>query len=338
MEWFRFKVVLVVVLAFAIAKLPTPSEGANLHRIVVSYGSLGGAHAPLWLAKEAQLFERQGLDVSLVYIPSSFQPVMGLLSGSTQFMNYSALPSLEAYLRGADTVLIASAADRVEHHLVVHPSITNVKDLRGKTIGIGSLGSLIDVVLREGLRLSGISDKEVSIIPVGDSVGRITSLQRGKIHGTAISGAHLLVAQKSGFKTLIDFNKLPIEVSTSSILSTRSYVSNNTDTAVKFLKAWIEGLFMFRANRELGIKTLRKYTRMENDEVIEAVYNQYRDVNKTMAKPSISVVKSMYQLLSVMRPQTKTANPEGFADLNLFNEIETSGFFEQMNRQYAKNQ
>ena len=76
---------------------------------------------------------------------------------------------------------------------------------------------------------------------------------------------------------------------------------------------------------------------MEDDEVIEAVYNQYREINKPTAKPSVSVVKSMHRLLSVMRPNTKTADPEGFVDLNVFKEIETSGFLEQMNRQYGKN-
>ena len=333
----RFSVLSLITLTILTVGKFAAGEAAAFEKLVVSYGSLGGTHAPLWLAKDARLFEKQGLDVNLVYIPSSFQPVMGLLSGSTQFMNYSALPSLEAYLRGADTVLLASALDRVEHHLVVHPSIETVKDLRGKTIGIGSLGSLIDVVLREGLRLSGISDKEVSIIPVGDSVGRITALQKGRVQATAISGAHLLVAKKSGFKTLIDFNKLPIDVATSSILSTRAYVSNNVETTVKFVKGWLEGLYLFRANRELGIKALRKYTRMEDDEVIEAVYNQYREINKPTAKPSVSVVKSMHRLLSVMRPNTKTADPEGFVDLNVFKEIETSGFLEQMNRQYGKN-
>ena len=117
-----------------------------------------------------------------------------------------------------------------------------MKDLRGKTIGIGSLGSLIDVVLREAdFVLAEYRTEEVSIIPVGDSVGRITALQKGRVQATAISGAHLLVAKKSGFKTLIDFNKLPIDVATSSILSTRAYVSNNVETTVlKFVQGWLE--------------------------------------------------------------------------------------------------
>jgi ABC-type nitrate/sulfonate/bicarbonate transport system substrate-binding protein len=338
MKTSKMKFLVVTGLISVAAAMVKPSATAAFDKLVVSYGALTGGQAPLWLAKEARLYEKHGLDVNLVYVSSSFQPVMGLLSGSTQFMNYSALPSFEAYLRGADTVLLASAADRVEHHLVVHPSITSINDLRGKTIGIGSLGSLIDVVLREGLRLSGISDKEVTIVPVGDSAARISSLQIGKVQGTAVNGAYLLVAHKSGYKTLIDFTKLPIEVSTSSILSTKSYVTKNFDTTLKFLKAWTEGLFMFRANREIGIKILRKYTRIDDAEIIEAVYNQYRDINKATARPSLDVVHSMHRLLSMMRPQKTGRNPDGFVELSFFRELETSGFLERIKRQYGTGQ
>jgi ABC-type nitrate/sulfonate/bicarbonate transport system substrate-binding protein len=52
----------------------SPKQAASAEKMIVCYGSLGGTHAPLWLAKEARLFDKHGLDVNLVYIPSSFQP------------------------------------------------------------------------------------------------------------------------------------------------------------------------------------------------------------------------------------------------------------------------
>jgi NitT/TauT family transport system substrate-binding protein len=301
----------------------------------VNYGSLSGSQAPLWVAKEAGLFEKHGLDVNLVFISSSFKPVMALMSGSTQFMNLSSLPSLEAYLRGADTVLLASTSNTVEHHLMVQPTITNVKELPGKVLGIGSLGSLIDVVLREALRLSGISDQAVTILPVGNEVARVTSLQNGKINGTTVTGAYTLLLRQAGYRSLLDFSKLPIHVATSSIMSTRSFVSKNRTTTNKFLRAWVEGIFAFRANEELGRGILKKYTRIDNSAIIEAIYKHYRNLNTTTAKPSIPVVRSSHKLLSTMRPEMAGMNPDGFADLSFFQELETSGFLEQMNRQYA---
>jgi hypothetical protein len=83
---------------------------------------------------------------------------------------------------------------------------------------------------------------------------------------------------------------------------------------------------------------LRKYTRIDDPEIIEAVYNQYRDINKATARPSPDVVHSMYRLLSMMRPQKTGRNPDGFVELSFFRELETSGFLEQMKRQYGTGQ
>ena len=78
------------------------------------------------------------------------------------------MPALEAYQRGAETGMIASSMNQLEHAVVAQKSITSVDQLRGKMLGISALGSLTDIMMREGLRLNGISEKEVTIVPVGD--------------------------------------------------------------------------------------------------------------------------------------------------------------------------
>ncbi len=70
------------------------------------------------------------------------------------------MPPLEAYQRGADTAMITSSLNQLEHSLVVQKNITTTEQLRGKVMGISVLGSLTDIVLREGLRLSNLSEKD----------------------------------------------------------------------------------------------------------------------------------------------------------------------------------
>jgi len=77
-------------------------------------------------------------------------------------------------------------------------------------------------------------------------------LQNGSIQGTLLIGAQAAVAVRSGFRLLVDFSKLPLEVATSSILSRRAYVLKNRQTALKFLKAWVESTYLFKANRDVG--------------------------------------------------------------------------------------
>ena len=194
-----------------IEMLSASVQAATAEKINASYGAISGSMAPIWVAKEARLFEKHGLDLNLVYISGGPRSIMSLLGGSIQFVNHSGMPALEAYQRGADTALIASPMNQLEHSLVVQKNITSTEQLRGKILGMSTAASLTDILLREGLRLNGISEKDVTIIPVGDLAARLSGLQTGRVHGVIIAGIQTLTATKMGFRQLIDFSKLPLE-------------------------------------------------------------------------------------------------------------------------------
>lgn len=82
---------------------------------------------------------------------------MSPIGGSVQFVNHAGMPALEAYQRGADTALIATPMNQLEHSLVVQKNITSAEQLRGKILGMSTQGSFTDILLRKGLRLNGIA-------------------------------------------------------------------------------------------------------------------------------------------------------------------------------------
>jgi len=315
---------------------PLIARAATLEKVNASYGAISGSMAQTWIAKEARLFEKYGLDVNLVYISGGPRSIMSLIGGSVQFVNHSGMPALEAYQRGADTVLIASPMNQLEHSLVVHKSITSAEQLRGKVLGMSTAGSLTDILLREGLRLNGISEKDVTIIPVGDLGARLSGLQTGRLHGAIIAGIQTMTASKMGFKSLIDYSKLPIEISGSGILVRRSYVAKNPDITLKFLKAWIEGLYIYKAKPEIAITVLKKYVATQDNEVLNAIYNLYKERLTYKPTPQLRVAKSMLYLLSRSSPEVANVNPDGFIEARYVNELESSGFFDEMARQYGK--
>ncbi|MEO6163223.1 MAG: ABC transporter substrate-binding protein [Candidatus Binatia bacterium] len=192
-----------------LSSLPRTAPAAALKKINASYGAISGSMAPIWIAKEAKLFEKHGLDLNLVYIPGGPRSIMSLLGASVQFVNHSGMPALEAYQRGADTALIASPLNESEHSLVVQKNITATEQLRGKVLGMSAVGSLTDILLREGLRLNGIAEKDVTILAVGDLGARLSNLQTGRVHGAIVAGVQTLSAIKLGFRQLIDYSKLP---------------------------------------------------------------------------------------------------------------------------------
>src|SRR5256885_2352985 len=81
---------------------------------------------------------------------------------------------------------------------------------------------------------------------------RLSSLQTGRVQAVIISGIQRRTAARLGFRQVIDLAKLPIEVSGSSIQARRSYLTQNPEITLKFLKAWIEGGFLFKAKSEFS--------------------------------------------------------------------------------------
>jgi ABC-type nitrate/sulfonate/bicarbonate transport system substrate-binding protein len=330
---FRFTIVCT---AFALLRsFSISADAAAAEKINASYGAISGSMAPIWVAKEARLFDKQGLDLNLVYIPGGPRSIMSLIGNSLQFVNHSGMPALEAYQRGADTAMIASSMNQLEHAVMAHKSITSVDQLRGKILGMSAPGALTDIMLREALRFHGISEKDVTIIPVGDEGARLSSLQTGRVQAVIISGIQRLTATRMGFREVIDLAKLPIEVSGSSILARRSYLAQNPEIALKFLKAWIEGAFLFKAKSEFSLGVLKKYVANRDPEVLSTIYELNKHQLSTKPAPYVRVVKSMMQLLARTRSDLPNANPEGFVEPRFVSELEKAGFFEEMSRQYG---
>src|SRR6266481_9422406 len=124
---------------------PVSLLAAMPEKINASYGAISGSMAPIWVAKEARLFDKQGLDLNLVYIPGGPRSIMSLIGNSIQFVNRAGMPALEAYQRGADTVMIASSMNQLEHAVMAEKSITSVDQLKGKVLGISAPGALTDI-------------------------------------------------------------------------------------------------------------------------------------------------------------------------------------------------
>src|SRR5262245_63798032 len=138
--WHRQGIVWVIFLL--IETVSTAVQATAAEKINASYGAISGSMAPIWVAKEARLFEKHGLDLNLVYISGGPRSIMSLLGGSIQFVNHSGMPALEAYQRGADTALIASPMNQLEHSLVVQKNISSTEQLRGKVLGMRKAASL----------------------------------------------------------------------------------------------------------------------------------------------------------------------------------------------------
>ena len=104
----------------------------------LSYSVVGPTVAGIWMAHEYGTFKKYGLDVQLVYIPSSGTNIQALLGGSLD-MSAPGISGVVLAARGAPVLAIGAMTNRPPMTLYVHPDITRTEQLKGRHLALQGL-------------------------------------------------------------------------------------------------------------------------------------------------------------------------------------------------------
>lgn len=299
----------------------------------VPYVSLSPTAGPLWIAHEAGLFKKHGVGVELLYIPGGSVIIQSIMSGDVKVANMAPPSAIGAWAKGADLTLIASGVDQLLENVVTGPGIKKPADLRGKKIGVSRYGSLTDMALREALRHYKLApDKDVTILQTGGEATRFAALTTGAIDGAMLSGDKKVQAEKLGFHVVIDLSELPIYYPVNGVVASKKFIASNPELARNFLKGWLEGIKAFKTDKELSLKVLAKYLKLNDRDVLEKSHEIYRPVYKKLPYGDRRAVKFALDQMSVELPAGAKLNPDDFIDNTILTELEKSGFIDQIYR------
>src|SRR6266511_4700005 len=227
------------------------AQAKPLIKVVAGYGSTDGAVAPLWFAKETQLFEKRGLDVVLVGMGTGSVSLRALIAKDLQIASLSGSGLVQAALQGADTVLIAALINGFVFKVFGAPEISSPAQLKGKKLGVSRYGATSDFAVRLALKKWGLNpDRDVSILQIGTSQDTVRAMQTKMLDAGVLSGTASLIARKAGFRELGDLADLGLHYPTSAIGTTKSYLQKNEALAKEFMLAYIEAGHDIKRNKE----------------------------------------------------------------------------------------
>src|SRR5574342_849125 len=118
-----FKAVGLICTSLYFLVFPTFLPAQQLHNVVVGYSSVSASFLQLWIAKEAKIFDRNGLDVQMVFFNSGTTAVMALLSGNTPISHTAGSGIVNSRLGGSDAVLIVGGSVSLDWWLLSRPAI-----------------------------------------------------------------------------------------------------------------------------------------------------------------------------------------------------------------------
>jgi NitT/TauT family transport system substrate-binding protein len=302
-------------------------EAATLARLRVGYPSPSASFFPLFATKEAGLLEKYGFDSEMVYV-QGVQLVQVHVAGQLDVSTISSVVYLQASVEGADLIQVASSIDNQLMKLMVHPSITKPEDLRGKTLAVTRFGSLTDLLIRPALKNWGLEpQKDVKLIQIGRMPDIATAINQRSVDGGVISFPTSVQAEKMNIKTLLDFAESGFELPATTVVVSRRFSKTNRDVVVRFLKAYVEGTRRLFADRELGIRALRRYGGISDRDMLSTTYDLFtsRYIKKI---PTVNAkgVENSLNLIAESNPRAKNRRAEEFIDTTFMEELESTGF------------
>jgi len=337
MERSRTKVILILSAALILLSFTYERAAAQARRkVLVAYVAPSITQSIPWVTKEAGIFAKHGIDADVVLLTGSPRLIQTLLAGDIDYAVGGVASVLRARMHGADPVILATTANYSSQRILLRPDspIQRVQDLKGKTVGVTQYGSQGDTFFRDALKRSGLKpDAEVTIIQLGGTPQVGAALVAGRIDAAVTGESGLLLVQQGRVKQLPGGNAKDLKIAGSgaTINATRRSIERDREAVMKFLRAYVEGVYYFKTNREGSVRALQKYFRGATAEQVAFLYEDQRALTDSLPLPADEAIQG--ELDRETDPNAKSFKPGDFMDLSFLREIERSGFVNQL---YAK--
>ena len=301
-------------------------------KLKVAYPTVVGAMSVLWVTKEARLFDKQGLDVELIYIAGSSMVVQSMLAKEIPISEIAIPAVVQANLAGADLVMLAGPNHKPGQKIMVKPEIKAVEGLKGKKIGISRFGTSDDFLLRYALNQWNLrADRDVALIQLGGSPEILAGLSSGTVDAGLLSSPLHLRATKLGFSLLADLSYGGIDYQGGGVVTTRSFVREYPDVVRRYVRAYVEGLHRLKTDKSFSLKVLAKYTRIAEPEALEETYQHYAiKVMPRVPYPTTKGIQTVLDEIGTRNSKAKTLSPSSLTDVSFLTELEQSGFIKSL--------
>jgi len=302
--------------------------GAELIR--VGYPSLATGFAPSWVTSDKGIWKKHGLDVELVFLRGGSRTVSALIGGSVDFIFGSDLGVTTAILQGASLTRVGVTTNTLGYSLVTQPNVKTMRDLKGKIIGITPGRDAAYARVVKLLRDNGMdASKDVTFLSVGDGgpAARVAALSAGVIHATMFTPPSDLISERAGMKVL---TKIDVPNVGAGINATAAYLQKNRPMSVRFLKGYMEGIQYLKSHKDESLKIFSRYVRNSDLTIMANLYEEIATRIEPGLRPRPEAVRALLDLAALDYPQAQKLTEKDNWDLSLIDEIQRSGFLDQL--------
>ncbi|MDP2605749.1 MAG: ABC transporter substrate-binding protein [Deltaproteobacteria bacterium] len=245
---------------------------------------------PIAVAQQAGFFKEEGVQVHSVTIASGGTLMVAILtSGHADLVISGVAAIMRAIARGAPVVVISGVQTKIDYALIGAKGLARLGDLRGKRVGVTSIGSFSEFAVIESLRRSGlIKDKDYTLLAAGGTVLRIGALKAGKVDAIPLSSSERVAVEAEGFPVLQEVGAVLSEIPSSVLVAAKKFAAKEPETVVRFIRALSKSMRLIKSDKEKAIQLAIAAKLKGNADTQRKALDYYADdLNVEIEKESI---------------------------------------------------
>lgn len=309
--------------------------GSPPDKIKFPYSPISWNSLPWWMAKDAGHFERNGLDVELQYEGASSVIVQAMLAGEANFGGLAGPAIVSNVINGGDVVQIAAIVKTFTIPMYSAPNIKEVAQLKGQKVAVSRFGSISHIAAQNILQKNGVTG--VTVIQSGGTPESAAMLMSGSVAAALVPPPQSIMLRDKGFRELVSvkqFREWNIPVVENGIAARRSFFDKNPAMALRIIRSVFEAIKTIYTNRELSLKTLAKYTKMNDEKILDESYRfSVEALSKEGFMPPEAFTALVEQLVSQKAIDDATSKKlpiTAYFENRFVNELEKDGFFKKL--------
>jgi NitT/TauT family transport system substrate-binding protein len=300
-------------------------EGKDLRAV---YSAIAGSQAVFLVTRDAGMFKKYDLDVSLIFVQGGTNAALTVFTGDVPLAIMAGVSALQLNSKGGDLVFIAGLLNSSDYALVVAPEIKTPADLKAKKLSISRTGDFSDFVARRALQKLGlVPDKEVAVLQFGDQRARFAALQKGVVQATIVNPPNILVARKLGLRVLADAEKLAIPAQGTAVVTSKRSLAESGAEIRRFVRALVEGIWFYKNRPNETKRSIAQYLKLNAQDEIDDTYNYYRGLLPAAPYPTEEGINNLIELSG---PTKSPLMAKDQIDNRFVAELEESGFIKTL--------
>jgi len=322
-HWLRLGLIII-------ACMPLSAGAAD--KFVTIHSSRVMSQSMPWMAQEAGLFKKYNIDHHLVFVASSSIVTAALLGGDADMTLTGGIGNVIAYVRGStDVVFIGSVKNVMTQTIVAGGNIKRPEDLKGKRIGVSRIGGNSHYFTIQALRRYNMEpNRDFSFLQTGGDPETLAALLSGAIEVANLPPPTDSQAIARGYHYVIYGPDLKIPYAAAAFVTRRSLIAKRTQLMGQYMRVMAEAAKIMHTDREFVYKVLGKYLRITDRNVLDSAYNAEIKVLEPRLVIKNEHLQAILDDVAQTDPRAKKVKPEEMIDNRYLDEIEKSGFFDQL--------